>query len=137
MSETSLSSLVGVLRDTGLLTSSQLATLAELELQQAEPRAAADLLRERQWLTPYQIEQLSSEQPRENLVVGPYHLLDRLGEGGMGQVFKARHHLLQRVVALKLVLAERLVREPEAVQRFEREARAAALLSHPHIVADL
>jgi len=67
------------------------------------------------------------------LVLGEYEILERLGAGGMGQVFKARHRAMDRVVALKILPAER-VRSPEAVERFRREVRAAARLIHPNIV---
>jgi eukaryotic-like serine/threonine-protein kinase len=60
-------------------------------------------------------------------------LLGPLGEGGMGQVFKARNWKRGGVVALKLIRKERLD-NPDAVRRFEREVRAAAALSHPNIV---
>ena len=66
-------------------------------------------------------------------MLGPYVLLERLGEGGMGAVFKARHRNLGRVVALKVIRKDRLA-QPEAVKRFQREIRAAAQLSHPNIV---
>ncbi|MGI9516334.1 MAG: serine/threonine-protein kinase [Pirellulaceae bacterium] len=62
-----------------------------------------------------------------------YELLAELGEGGMGQVFKARHKMMKRTVALKTIRAE-LINHPEAVKRFAKEARAAARLSHPNIV---
>src|SRR5262249_7476705 len=83
--------------------------------------------------TPYQLERLL-EAGTQSLLVGPYVLLEPLGQGGMGQVFKARHHVLERVVALKLIRAERVSGDPEAVRRFQREAKAAARLSHPNIV---
>jgi tRNA A-37 threonylcarbamoyl transferase component Bud32 len=60
-------------------------------------------------------------------------LLEKLGEGGMGQVFKAKDRKQGRVVALKLIRKERLD-DPDAVRRFEREVRAAAALDHPNIV---
>ena len=63
-----------------------------------------------------------------------YELLAELGEGGMGQVFKARHKVMKRVVALKTIRPE-LINHPEAMARFAKEARAAARLSHPNIVA--
>jgi serine/threonine-protein kinase len=66
--------------------------------------------------------------------MGPYRLLETLGEGGMGQVFKARHQRLNRLVALKVIRPERLLQNPEATRRFEREARSAAQLQHPNIV---
>jgi len=64
---------------------------------------------------------------------GRYRLLDLLGRGGMGEVYLARDEVLDREVAVK-VLAERYSRDEEAVERFRREARSAAALSHPHIV---
>src|SRR5262249_55829589 len=68
--------------------------------------------------------------------LGRYELLARLGAGGMGQVFKARHDLLDRGGALK-VLHPRRFDHPEAVRRFRREIQALARLSHPNIVAAL
>ncbi len=63
-----------------------------------------------------------------------YEIQGILGRGGMGVVYRARDLRLDRLVALK-VLNERLVKDPLAVQRFKREARAAANLNHPHIVS--
>ncbi|MDG2015237.1 MAG: serine/threonine-protein kinase, partial [Pirellulaceae bacterium] len=62
-----------------------------------------------------------------------YKLIAELGEGGMGQVFKARHRVMKRTVALKTIRPE-LINHPEAVKRFAQEASAAARLSHPNIV---
>ena len=62
-----------------------------------------------------------------------YEILERLGEGGMGRVFKARHKIMNRIVALKLV-SSKLVSNPQAIERFRREVHAAASLSHPNIV---
>ncbi len=67
-------------------------------------------------------------------VLGNYTLLEPLGAGGMGEVFKAEHRLMKRVVALK-VLAPHLVRDPDARARFRREVEAVARLSSPYIVA--
>jgi len=61
-------------------------------------------------------------------------ILGPLGKGGMGVVYKARQTRLNRTVAVK-VLSERLMEEPQFIERFEREAAAMALLSHPNIVA--
>src|SRR5207249_1508329 len=64
-----------------------------------------------------------------------YVLLERLGEGGMGQVFKARNWKLGHVVALKVIRKDRLARaEVGAVRRFLREIRAASQMSHPNVV---
>jgi len=62
-----------------------------------------------------------------------YELLDRVGGGAMGTVFKARHKRLNRVVALK-ILKPSLARDKRYVDRLRREARIVASLSHPHIV---
>ena len=65
-------------------------------------------------------------------LLGPYEVLAKLGEGGMGEVYKARDTRLDRVVAIKILPAE-LSADPERRARFEREARAIASLAHPHI----
>ena len=62
-----------------------------------------------------------------------YELLELLGAGGMGQVYKARHRLMKRIVAVKLIRKECLT-HPTAVRRFQREVQAAAKLLHPNIV---
>jgi Tol biopolymer transport system component len=66
--------------------------------------------------------------------VGPYCIQDILGAGGMGEVYRAHDARLDRDVALK-VLPGALAANPEALVRFEREARAVAALSHPNILA--
>ena len=65
--------------------------------------------------------------------LGQYHLLSRIGEGGMGAVFKAEHQLLGRQVAVKVLLGE-LNDNREVVQRFFNEARAVNKIQHPNIV---
>jgi len=65
--------------------------------------------------------------------IAHYTLLDRLGEGGMGIVYKARDNHLGRMVALKM-LSEDKIFDPERKRRFVQEAKAASALSHPNIV---
>ncbi|MGE3806061.1 MAG: WD40 repeat domain-containing serine/threonine protein kinase, partial [Gemmataceae bacterium] len=68
--------------------------------------------------------------------LGPYVLLEPLGEGGLGQVFRARHRESGQIVALKTIRAE-LLTEPEVVQRFYREVRLLERLDHAHLVRAL
>jgi serine/threonine protein kinase/Flp pilus assembly protein TadD len=71
--------------------------------------------------------------PKKGLVLGNYRLVDKLGEGGMGVVWKARDLKLERDVAIKF-LPEGFAENPERRAFFEREAKAVAALSHPNIV---
>jgi serine/threonine-protein kinase len=98
-------------------------------------RGAAQELIRRQALSPFQINQVLQGKGGQ-LLLGSYVLQEKLGEGGMGAVFKARNWKLDKVVALKLIRAERLANQ-SAVTRFEREIRAAARLDHPNIVRAL
>jgi serine/threonine-protein kinase len=98
----------------------------------ADARTLARELVDRDLLTPYQANQLLQGRGDE-LLLGPYRILDRLGEGGMGQVFKAHHTSMDRTIALKVIPKDRVC-DPTAVARFYREVRAVAKLSHPNIV---
>jgi serine/threonine protein kinase len=66
--------------------------------------------------------------------LGAYEVLSLLGAGGMGEVYRARDARLGRDVAIK-VLPAGVAADPERLQRFEQEARAAAALNHPNILA--
>ena len=66
--------------------------------------------------------------------LGPYEVLSALGAGGMGEVYRARDPRLEREVAVK-VLPAGFSADPDRLRRFEQEARAAAALNHPHILA--
>src|SRR5579871_5052761 len=67
-------------------------------------------------------------------VLGHYKVLELIGVGGMGEVYRARDERLGRDVALKLVRPSS-AKDPDRLRRFEQEARAAAALNHPNIVA--
>ena len=72
-------------------------------------------------------------RPAELARLGEYQLLEKLGEGGMGAVYKARHTRLRRTVALKMLSRGRM-EDPRAIARFDREMEAIGQLSHPNIV---
>lgn len=98
----------------------------------ADAKALAGNLLQRGWLTPYQVNQLLQGRGQD-LVLGSYLLLERLGEGGAGQVFKARHQKMDRIVALKIIRKE-LLDDEEAVARFFREIEIVSRLDHPNVV---
>src|SRR5207247_4077931 len=77
--------------------------------------------------------QATPEVPPELAAHPRYRILEFLGAGGMGTVFKAEHRLMERVVALKIIRKD-LMDRPAAIERFPQEVRAAARLVHPHIV---
>jgi WD40 repeat protein/serine/threonine protein kinase len=131
---TSVSAALEVLRETGILTMPQLNQLIMEDLQgkYADAAALAQELGTRGWLNQYQIDQLLQGHARE-LALGPYIVLDRLGEGGAGQVFKARHQRMDRLVALKVIRKE-LLTDKEAIGRFYREIQVASQLKHPNLV---
>src|SRR5712692_1165314 len=66
--------------------------------------------------------------------LGPYEILDAIGAGGMGEVYRAKDTRLDPTVAVK-VLPAHVADRPEMRERFEREARAVSALNHPHICA--
>src|ERR1051326_9161250 len=69
----------------------------------------------------------------DKLTLGNYVILDQLGQGGMGAVFKAQHRRMKRLVALKIVRPE-ILDSPNAIKRFQREVETVAKLDHPNIV---
>ena len=119
----------------GLLSVGEIATLLA-GAPGERPQTAEEFvqtLTKRGVLTHYQGECILGGRI-DHLVLGNYVVLDKLGQGGMGLVLKAWHRRMDRLVALK-VLSPESVRTPMRVERFQREARAAAKLAHPNIVA--
>jgi serine/threonine-protein kinase len=116
----------------GLLSPEQIDALGRRPEDADEPPTLAEAIVQRGWLTRFQLDQAAAGKGRR-LFVGAYVLLSPLGQGGMGQVFKARHRHMNRLVALKLMRKERL-QSPDAVRRFYREVEAAGQLSHPNVV---
>ncbi len=133
MPVSSVEELASILRQYPLLEPAQRdETLGALKNQFSDAKALARELVKRGWLTPFQVNQVFQGRAAD-LVLGPYVLLERLGEGGMGEVYKARNSKIGRTEALKLIRKERMAR-PDAVRRFQREIRAAAKLMHANVV---
>src|SRR5262245_7690842 len=135
MVPSSTSALADLLRQSGILTQAQIDTLdAELLPSLSDdPQELAYALVQRGWITSYQADQLLQGKSRQ-LVLEGYWLLEPLGSGGMGQVFRAWEKRLNRIVALKVLRPELAAQNPSAVRRFKREALAAKRLNHPNIV---
>lgn len=130
-----LEQFVRELEDSGILASE---TLREFLPPKATPQSADELIEElirQKCLTKYQAEQINRGHAR-SLILGNYLLLEKIGMGGRGTVFKARHRPMDRLVALK-VLSETTRDNPMILARFEREIKAAAKLHHPNIVTAL
>jgi serine/threonine-protein kinase len=133
MAIASSGALIDALRQYELLTSEQLAQLPHLVPGRCDDaRKLAKMLGQRGWLTIYQINQLLLGRAK-HLVYGPYHVLDVLGQGGLSQVFKARHREHHWLAALKVLRPEALESD-EGKQRFLQEMEAMARLEHPNIV---
>jgi len=129
----SVASLVGELRQCQLLDAPQLDEIRQtLEPRFQDPRALAGQLLKQGWLTPFQVNQLFQGRGGE-LVLGQYVLLERMGDSGMGQVYKARHRRMRRLVSLT-VISEALLAQPDARERFYSEIQAASQLTHANIL---
>jgi tRNA A-37 threonylcarbamoyl transferase component Bud32 len=115
-----------------LVTSGLLTTDRIQKVQATDANDLASKLIRAKQLTEYQAEQICAGNTT-GLVLGNYVILDKIGAGGMGAVFKARHTRMKRIVALK-ILPEIAVGSPTAVERFHREVEAAARLEHHNIV---
>jgi serine/threonine protein kinase len=123
------------------LTRSGLATAAEVDswlkhLPPGRPPADADSLARAlvaaKKLTSFQAA-AALQGKAKNLAFGEYVVLEKLGQGGMGIVYKAHHRRMNRLVAIK-ILPTALMKSPGAAERFQREVQVAAKLTHPNIV---
>src|SRR5262245_16440947 len=121
-----------VLRKSGLVEAGRLE--AELEKLSAspglpaKPSQLAALLVRNGLLTNFQATQLVNGRWHGFYIGGKYKLLEPLGAGGMGKVFLCEHTLLKRLVAVKVLAAEKM-NDPSLLERFYREARAIAALN--------
>lgn len=120
------------LRQMQLVPAPRLDELVHKAGQFAEARELARHLLDRGLLTPFQVNHLLQDRAQD-LLLGQYLLLERLGEGSRGQVFKAQHQRMRRIVALKLIRKE-LLADADAVQRFYEEIESASQLAHTNVV---
>lgn len=132
----SVEELVQLIRKSGMVDEQKLSTyLQRREFSRGlptDPREFADDMVRDGVLTYFQSEQFLLGKWR-GFTIGKYKLLERVGVGGMGQVFLCEHMFMRRRVAVK-VLPPAKAEQPAALGRFYREARAAGGLQHPNIV---
>ncbi len=124
--------LTNALEKSGLLTADRITDCFEkaaIPLETTLPEAVAKQLVRSGHLTQFQA-QLALSGKASSLVIGSYMVLEKIGQGGMGQVYKVRHKTMKREVALKVIP----VKDETSRRRFQREVEAAAQLNHPNIV---
>ncbi len=129
---------VAVLR--GYCTQAQLDdaihTLAEVRKLGLDERLG-NILVKKKVLTQSQIREVLKIQGQQSSIeIANYQILEKIGQGGMGSVFKARQKSLDRIVALK-ILSPNLAKDASFCERFVKEARAVAKLSHPNIIVGI
>lgn len=136
MNRTPIESFLDLTRKSGLVDASRLNFYLE-RLEQLEPipedtKELANVLVRDAVLSRFQADQLLSGKWR-GFYVGKYRVIERIGIGGMGQVYLAEHRTMKRRYAIK-VLPRAKAADPAALERFEREARAGGSIDHPNIV---
>lgn len=121
--------------DLGFITTAQLAVALKEQMHAENQRLRlGDILVDKGFLSNRQVtEVLHAQGSRHAFLIPGYEIVQKLGEGGMGAVYKGVHLASRKTVAIK-VLAERLSKRPEFLERFHREARVAIDLDHPGIV---
>ncbi len=127
--------LLPIIRNSGALTDKQFLDVRSKVVSgeyPGESRALAQRLIRDGVLTDYQARRFLVGKSH-GLTVGKYVILDRLGSGSMGRVYKAHHQLMGRVVALKIIAPE-IVTNERIVARFQREMRLVGRLDHPNVV---
>ena len=120
------------LEDCGIIAGD---TLKDFIPPKASPKDAEELAKElirQKKLTKFQAEEISKGKGK-SLTLGNYVLLEKIGAGGMGQVFRAEHRRMHRRVAIKL-LPPAMTKDTAAIARFEREVTILKKLKHPNIV---
>ena len=129
------SDLLPIIRNSGILSDKQFLEIrskVESGSYPEDPKILAHFLVRDGVLTDYQVRRFLTGKSH-GLMVGKYVILDRLGSGSMGRVYKAHHQLMGRVVALKIISPE-LVTNDRVVSRFQREMKLVGRLDHPNVV---
>ena len=124
-----------MIRSSGILSDRQLAEIKSKVLRgeyPLDPIALAERLVNDEVLTIYQARRFLNNKPH-GLQVGRSIILDRIGSGSMGRVYKAHHQMMDRVVALKIIAPE-IASNEKVVARFRRKMKLVGRLDHPHVV---
>jgi serine/threonine-protein kinase len=127
--------LLPVIRSSGILSERQLAEIKSRILRGDYPLdsvALAECLVRDEVISSYQAKRFLSNRPH-GLIVGRYIIMDRIGSGSMGRVYKAHHPMMDRVVALKIISPE-IASNERVVARFQREMKLVGRLDHPNVV---
>lgn len=130
-----LEQFVQSLAASGLMSAQEIQDFLDRLPENEKPQSGGDLAKSlfrKGRLTRFQAESVYRGKGR-GLILGEYVVVDRIGAGGMGEVYQAQHRRMKRRVAIK-VLSPELTRTPGAAQRFQREVEAAARLIHPNVV---
>ncbi len=128
-----LQKFVKLLSDSGIISPGKLENFVPPKARPKDAQELARQLVQSKQLTKFQAQEIYQGRAK-SLILGNYTILDKIGAGGMGQVFKAEHRRMRRVVAIKM-LPKAVTQDAGAVARFQREVEAAAKLRHTNIVA--
>ena len=128
-----LPTVVKQLAESGIIAPGKLENFIPPKADPKTPEELVQALVKSENLTAFQGQQVKGGKAKA-LILGEYTILDKIGAGGMGQVFKAQHRKMKRLVAIKM-LPPAVTKDAAAVARFQREVEAAAKLRHPNIVA--
>ena len=121
--------------DCGILTEQNLNAVEQKKIHHQNVESFTQDLIESKLLTKFQAEQILAGKG-DSLTFGKYIIQEKLGAGGMGQVYKAYHPEVAKLVAIKVILPQGKF-DTESIKRFEREVKASEKLVHPNIIAVL
>jgi len=127
-----LETFLSQLSSSGIVPEDKLKVVVSEKASYADGEALARDMIKTRLLTKYQAEQILGGKGK-SLTMGKYQILEKIGAGGMGQVYKAFHSGTERIVAIKVILGKGKI-DPALIKRFEREVKAAAKLVHSNII---